>query len=284
MSLTYQPGGGLWRGMAWTGLALAVSAGLHAAPVARMLAQPPATEPPAQAQAGATGAILFDLSDIITAPSDAGEDSAEVAESVSAPTVTESAEAVDPAKAADEPPLQQIPYEVEDDELKFGVASPDPVEEVEETAHEAATEYDEEKVDAETQMGAEDRAASQASVSGVSADQTSDTAQAQDEGLTAEQMAQVTEWQKDIVVRISKAKRYPKLARSRRIEGEVLVRFTVDRYGAVLARTLEQSSGWPVLDQAALEVFDEIGKLPTPPNHLEGAEFTLMVPLRYSFK
>ena len=283
MSLTYRPHGN--GGMALGLTAVAASAALHfAVPAHFLLKQPEQTTLPEPLNAGATGAILFDLSDIISAPSDAGDDSAEVAAAEDAPTVTESAEAVDPAKAAEEPPLQQIPYDVDDDELKFGIASPDPAEETEEIAHETATEYDEEKVEAETQMGAVAQDASQASVSGVDAEQSSDKAQAKEEGLTAEEMAQITEWQKDIVVRISKAKRYPNLARKKKIEGEVLVRFTIDRYGNVLNREVEKSSGWPVLDNAALKVFDDLEKLPTPPNHLAGDDFTLMVPLRYSFK
>ena len=283
MSLTYRATGSGGKAMVLT--AVAASAALHIALPAHFLLKQPDQKPlPEALNAGATGAILFDLSDIISAPSDAGDDSAEVAAAEDAPTVTESAEAVDPAKAAEEPPLQQIPYDVDDDELKFGIASPDPAEETEEIAHETATEYDEEKVEAETQMGAVAQDASQASVSGVDAEQSSDKAQAKEEGLTAEEMAQITEWQKDIVVRISKAKRYPDLARKKKIEGEVMVRFTIDRYGNVLNRDVDKSSGWPVLDNAALKVFDDLEKLPTPPNHLAGDEFTLMVPLRYSFK
>lgn len=283
MSLVYRtPPGARLAGGAFVLTVIAASAAAHLALPARLLqAAPP---PPAEVTSGATGAILFDLSDIIAAPSEAGEDSAAQAAAVDAATVTESAEAVDPAKAADEPPLQQIPYDVADDELKFAVASQEPTVETDEIAHETATEYDEEKVLQETQMGAVAQDATQAAVSGVEAEQQAETAQAQDEGLTAEQVAQVTEWQKDIVVRISTAKRYPDLARKKRIEGEVLVRFTLDRYGAVLARSVETSSGWPVLDAAALKVFDDMEKLPTPPAHLAGTEFTLMVPLRYSFR
>lgn len=284
MSLVYSgPFSSRLGSVALTLAVVAASTALHASLAATLLHQPPRAIPDDLA-AGATGAILFDLSDIVAAPSEAGEDSAERTAAVDAPTVTESAEAVDPAKAADEPPLQQIPYDVEDDELKFGIASQEPAVETDEIAHETATEYDEEKVLKETQMGAVAQDAAQASVSGIDAEAEAEKAQAKDEGLTAEQMAQITAWQKDIVVRISKAKRYPSLARKKRIKGEVMVRFTLDRYGKVLSRSVEASSGWPVLDEAALKVFDDMEKLPTPPAHLSGTEFTLMVPLRYSFR
>ena len=87
-----------------------------------------------------------------------------------------------------------------------------------------------------------------------------------------------------MVLRIAKAKKYPSQARKKGIEGEVRVRFTIDRYGAILAREIQQSSGNRVLDQAALSVFDQLEKLPTPPQHLSGDEFTLMIPLNYSIK
>jgi protein TonB len=267
----------------WSAAALA-SLSLHVLLPAQILASAPEPAQKPVLETGATGAILFDLSDFVASPSEAGEDSAELAEAGEAPTGTESPEVVHAAKAADEPLLQQIPYEVEDDELKFGIASPDPVEETEEIAHETATEYDEEQVNAESQLGAVDQDASVQSVSGVDSEQTADKAQAAEEGLTAEELEQITEWQKSIVVRISKAKRYPKTARKQGIEGDVTVRFTIDRYGAILTREVAKTSGHPVLDDAALKVFDDLGKLPTPPSHLAGSEFNLMVPLRYSFK
>lgn len=89
---------------------------------------------------------------------------------------------------------------------------------------------------------------------------------------------------RDIVLRISKVRKYPPLARKERVEGEVRVRFTLDKYGAILSSEIETSSGSPVLDEAALAVFEEIGKLPTPPSYLKGERFTLLAPIRYSFR
>lgn len=281
MSLTYRagmPGVGIWS------LAILASLGLHVVLPVQILMQRPLPEPEVRLESGVTGAVLFDLSDIIAAPADPGEDSAEIAETQEAPTVTESPEAVDPAKAAEEPLLAQIPYKVEDESLKFGVASPDTAEETEKLAQETATEQDPEQVDMPSQLGARQADASAASVSGVAADQQAEKAKAKSEGLTAEQKEEIREWQRDIVLTISKAKRYPPQARKKRIEGEVTVRFVVDKYGAVVTSEVENSSGSPVLDQAALKVLETAGKLPTPPNHLAGEEFTLIIPLRYRFK
>ncbi len=281
MSLTYRSGRGIWPVVLLTA---GVSAAAHMAVPSAFLSGKAAPPEVMRDETGVQGAILFDLSDIIAAPSEAGEDSAAIAAAEEAPTVTESAEVVDPAKAADEPILSQVPYEVEDETLKFAVASPEPAEESTQQAQETATEYDEEQVMEPSSLGATAAEASQQSVSGVEAEAVADTAQASSEGLSAEQMEEISDWQKSVVVRIAKAKTYPQAARQKGIEGEVRVTFTLDRYGAVLAREVETSSGSDLLDQAALAVFDGLDKLPTPPGHLAGDSFTLVIPLNYRIR
>lgn len=282
MSLTYPDRS--FAPVIWGG-ALALGAALHVGLPLWVFRDVPAEPAPVEtAEASIQGAVFFDLSDVIAAPTEAGEDAAAVNAAEEAPTVTESSEVVDPAKAADEPILNQVPYEVEDDELKFGIASPEPATETEDIAHETATEYDEEQVAAASQMGSEARDASAGSVSGVDAPEVAEKATAKSEGLTAEQTAEIVDWQKDVVLRISKARKYPALARKKKITGEVKVRFVIDRYGNILSRDIAESSGWPVLDQAALSVLDEVAKVPTPPGHLAGESFTMVVPLNYQFK
>lgn len=281
MSLTYQAPMGNLAIWVFAGIA---GLGIHFAIPAQFYANADVPRPQETQDQGITGAVMFDLSDIIAAPSAQAEDSVAQAQSVEAPTVTQSPEVVQAAKAEDAPVLAQIPHEVEDDSLKFAIASPEPEAKTENEATEFATEYDPEKVDAETQMGAEDQDASQAAVSGVAAEQTADVAKAKSEGLTSEEKVDIQDWQKQVVLKISKAKKYPKTARTKRIEGEVQVRFTLDRYGKVLRAEVGKSSGWPVLDNAAVQTVKDIGKMPTPPNFMSGSEFTLMIPLRYRFR
>lgn len=269
----------------WAG-AIAAGVGLHLLAGAMIFHRAPETPPPVDETSDASieGAMFFDLSDFIAAPETKGEDAAAVAAAEDAPTVSESAEAVDPAKAADEPILNQVPYDVEDDELKFGVASPEPAAETEEIAHQTATEFDEEQVDAESQLGSEARDASAGSVSGVDAPEVADKAQAKEEGLSAEATAEIMDWQKDVVLRIGKARKYPADARKRKVTGTVKLRFTIDRYGNIQTKDIAESSGHTVLDDAALKVLEDVGKLPTPPVHLRGDSVTLVVPLNYQFK
>lgn len=282
MSLTYRaPAWG--NGVFWV-VAAAASLGVHLVLPVSFLAHEPAQVAPTPEDRGVTGAILFDLSDIIAAPSGPAEDSIAQDESAAAPTATESPEAVEAAKAADQPMLNQIPFDVDDESLKFAVAAPEPEVEAEKIAEEIATEFDPEQVDVESQLGAEDKAGSQASVSGIDAAQEAEVATAESEGLTAARKAELQDWQKAVVVKISKAKTYPPQARRQKITGQVHIRFTLDSYGHVLTAEVATSSGWPVLDQAALRTIKTIGKMPTPPSHLGQDQLSLLIPLRYRFK
>ncbi|GAA3871651.1 energy transducer TonB [Celeribacter arenosi] len=264
--------------------AIVLSGAVHAGVPALILGHVSNVEPVDPQPEGITGAMMFDLSDFIAAPSAFAEDSIAQDEAQEAPTVTESPEVLEAAKAADQPMLSQIPYEVDDDSLKFGVAAPEPEAETEEVAEEIATEQDPDQVDVESQVGAEDRIASEQSFAGVEAETVADTAKADSEGLTAEQTEEIRDWQKSIVLLISGAKTYPAKARSDGIEGEVQIKFTLDRYGALLSTEVAQSSGSEILDRAAVQTVEKLEKMPTPPNYLNGDQFTLIIPLRYSFR
>ncbi len=283
MSLVYRSRQGF---VPLVALAIGGSVALHAWGPAMIVQrfERPEMVPQPQDDLGIQGAIMFDLSDVIAAPSEISEDSIAVTESVAAPTVTESPEYDDPAKATDAPMLQQIPYAVEDDSLKFAVAAPETETETDAAATDLAQEYDEEMVDKPSSAGADDVAETIAAQSGVASDATADQVQAEDEGISAEQMAEVTEWQKSIVLRIAHAKTYPSEARRDGIEGEVRVAFEMDRYGEIISRRIETSSGHEILDNAALQVLDEIGKMPTPPNHLGGDTFAILIPFNFAIK
>lgn len=281
MSLTYtarRSGLGFWL------VAVALSIGLHLGFPAHIMTQASEAEVDEPKPEGITGAIMFDLSDVIAAPSALAEESVAQEESQEAPTVTEGREAVEAAQAAEEPIMSQIPYKVDDESLKFGVAAPEPEAQTEEIATEVATEQDPDQIEVESQVGAVDSEASEKSVAGIHAEAEAASAEASSEGLTAEQTEEIRDWQKSIVLMISEAKTYPTKARRDRTEGEVHVRFTLDRYGAVVLAEVAQSSGRPILDRAALETVEGIGRMPTPPNYLDGDKFTLLIPIRYRFR
>ncbi len=70
---------------------------------------------------------------------------------------------------------------------------------------------------------------------------------------------------------------YPEAARRQGIEGEVLVLLLVDAAGAIAAARVEESSGHPLLDEAALRAVRQLRSLPadTPREMLLPVSFRL---------
>jgi protein TonB len=76
---------------------------------------------------------------------------------------------------------------------------------------------------------------------------------------------------------------YPEQARERGDEGNVSVRFTVDRYGRVRQATIVRPSGSALLDEAALELLRNAIFPAFPPNMTE-AQVTITTSIRYSLR
>jgi protein TonB len=81
-----------------------------------------------------------------------------------------------------------------------------------------------------------------------------------------------------IVSRIQRQKRYPLGARRRGIEGEVKVKFSIDRRGNLIGIELERSSGFEILDEEALSMVRRASPFPAPP------ERTLELHIRILFR
>lgn len=73
-------------------------------------------------------------------------------------------------------------------------------------------------------------------------------------------------WEGRVMAQLERFRRYPHAARARRIEGVVQMRVSVARDGRLLALSVEQSSGQPSLDQAALDTFRRAAPLPPVPD------------------
>jgi periplasmic protein TonB len=107
---------------------------------------------------------------------------------------------------------------------------------------------------------------------------------AQKQGTTTNVAQHESSWQKQIVTQLGKHRRYPQEARARRHQGDVMVKFTVDRGGRVLSSAILQSSGSSHLDAEALAVIDRAAPLPEPPEDLAGERFDLELPIRFRIK
>ncbi|WP_369600202.1 energy transducer TonB [Hahella sp. SMD15-11] len=76
-------------------------------------------------------------------------------------------------------------------------------------------------------------------------------------------------WLQALRTRIARTQQYPRQARLRRWEGTVTVRFTLDASGQILEIVVEQSSGKPLLDRAALLAIQKATPLPAPPQTVD---------------
>lgn len=76
-------------------------------------------------------------------------------------------------------------------------------------------------------------------------------------------------------------KTYPPLARRSRQQGTVLVRFRLDCDGRLLELALAASSGRPLLDRAALQAVEAVGRFPAFPVQLGRGELSFEVPIAF---
>jgi protein TonB len=77
--------------------------------------------------------------------------------------------------------------------------------------------------------------------------------------------------------RLADARSYPAKARRLRQEGEVLVSFRVVEDGSVEDLTVEETSGFEVLDDAAVRLVESCSPFPLPPH----SPFAFRIPVRY---
>lgn len=87
-------------------------------------------------------------------------------------------------------------------------------------------------------------------------------------------------WEGRVLARLQKYQRYPGKAKSARQQGVAYIRFRMNRDGHVLSSSLVRSSGFPALDQAALDALKRADPLPKiPPERPD--EIELVVPVEF---
>lgn len=70
-------------------------------------------------------------------------------------------------------------------------------------------------------------------------------------------------------LRLQQHFRYPLLARRRGWQGEVLLGFQLSARGQITDIRVARSSGYPLLDRAAVNSLRQVGSLPTPRQQLD---------------
>lgn len=86
-----------------------------------------------------------------------------------------------------------------------------------------------------------------------------------------------------LLAHLNQAKRYPMAARRLRHQGVVMVRFTMDRGGHVVAARLEQQSNYKLLNDEAMELLARAQPLPPLPEDMPD-RIELVVPIDFSLK
>jgi periplasmic protein TonB len=91
-------------------------------------------------------------------------------------------------------------------------------------------------------------------------------------------------WQTSLVRQLQRYKRYPPEARSRNEQGIVLLSFSLDRSGHVLAHRILKPSGYADLDAEVMAMIMRAEPLPPFPDSMPQARLDLTVPIRFSLQ
>jgi protein TonB len=81
---------------------------------------------------------------------------------------------------------------------------------------------------------------------------------------------------------IARHKTYPPEALKQKQEGSALVAFELARDGTVLSAQIERSSGFPLIDQAVLDMMLRASPVPPIPAAYTGERLSITMPVRFS--
>jgi protein TonB len=90
-------------------------------------------------------------------------------------------------------------------------------------------------------------------------------------------------WVAEVSAWLAAHRTYPVQARERGEEGNVAVRFTVERSGRVVEAAIAKASGSALLDEAALEMLRH-AMFPAFPANMPQQQVTITTSIRYSLR
>jgi protein TonB len=85
-----------------------------------------------------------------------------------------------------------------------------------------------------------------------------------------------------VMRQLHRHKTYPRELKKAKVEGTVVLEFTIDRDGRLCASSVQRSSGSPELDRAALDMLARADPLPAIPDFMNRDELALAIPVEYS--
>jgi len=84
--------------------------------------------------------------------------------------------------------------------------------------------------------------------------------------------------------RLRSARTYPRAARRRGMQGTVILDVVVNASGEIIKVKIVRSSGFDILDNAAVKTVHSVGQLPRPPYELRWQTRAIRVPFNYVLK
>jgi periplasmic protein TonB len=81
---------------------------------------------------------------------------------------------------------------------------------------------------------------------------------------------------------LNRYKHYPEAAKKAKQQGHLVVHFTILRDGTVIDPRIEQSSGFPLLDEAALKMLRDASPVPPLPQRYHAAQLGVALPVDFS--
>jgi periplasmic protein TonB len=112
--------------------------------------------------------------------------------------------------------------------------------------------------------------------------QTSTKSAAPEVGTAASNARSIVTWKNSIVLHLKRHERA--YAATQDVQGTVMVNFFMDRSGQVLTSQVANSSGFPTLDEQALQMLKRASPLPRPPVSLPGEPLEFNIPIRFRIK
>jgi protein TonB len=249
--------------MRW-GLAAAIVCAAHFGLMAAYLLLP---SPEAEGSA-VSPAVILELAPLPVAPS-SPNDIAPGPEMVEAQPTPKPPEQIEPEFVEPMPRLE-VPAEV---------TLPEPKPKAAEQKHEENPDIQK----AETPPVQQDTPAPQTTAAPRSEQHTAPAPQAPSPGSAASRAAMVS-WRDLVLARLQQNKRYPAAAESRHEQGVVMLSFSVDRNGHVLARSIARSSGVAALDEEVLAMVQRAQPLPAFPPAMMQPSINLVVPIRFTLR